>query len=419
MDNSLFRREVLDAYTNRWIGDSRHGIRISSIYIAMPIVCASLLVLVVIFACSYSARGTVQGQIVPKAGILQLTSTLSGRVVKILRGEGARVEKGDTLFIISSELKPTTGIAPAQMIDSLKKARERTDLEVAREIANQSSRREAFDAKGSAMEQELTSIRDQISAQNRLLVTSGEILSLYERSGSVGIVAGVSVAERRQQLQQQRAQLAEYERQLHEKQSSLAGLQLDRVAAEVASTDKVMKLRSDLDGLDRQLLDIESSREVSVVAPAAGIVSAVQATPGQAVTLGQVIGTLLPNDSELIAVALVPSKFIAQVKVGTSARVRLDSFPYLRFGTLSARVADISQGPVPIPSEESRLKKPSEESYKLEFAIPQVLDGIDGLTHELRPGMTFSAILPLERHRVYEWILPRLIDGRSAQQISQ
>ncbi|MBC6957622.1 MAG: HlyD family efflux transporter periplasmic adaptor subunit [Chloroflexi bacterium] len=417
MENSLFRREVLDAYASRWIGDPRHGIGISWMYAAVVVISASLCILAVIFMCSYSSRGIVYGQIVPRAGILELTSTISGRVKGTHYRDGAHVQKGDVLFEISAELQPANGQSPAEVIVALHNAKQRTAAQVAREINDQSERKAAFDSKRLAVQSELGSIRHQIDTQNQLLATSNEILALYERSGTMGIVANVSIAERRQQLQQQQAQLAEYERQLHGKESELASLRLDIAAADAASAEKVMKLRSDFDDLNRQLLQLESSREVSIVAPVSGTLSAVQATTGQAVTQGQAIGTLLPGDSELIGVALVPSKLIGELKVGSTARIRLDSFPYARFGTLPARINTVSQGPVASSKNHAASDETGEANYRLELEIPQTLDGADGRTHELRPGMNFSAVLPLERRRIFEWILPHLMIRRSSDQL--
>ncbi|MDV2944742.1 biotin/lipoyl-binding protein, partial [Acinetobacter baumannii] len=69
-------------------------------------ICALCIALVIIaFAIwgSYTKRSTVQGQLIPQSGLIQVYTTQSGTILKKNVYEGQSVKTGDILFTISTE----------------------------------------------------------------------------------------------------------------------------------------------------------------------------------------------------------------------------------------------------------------------------------------------------------------------------
>lgn len=85
--------------------------------------------------------------------------------------------------------------------------------------------------------------------------------------------------------------------------------------------------------------DLEKSREMfalkSLRAPVSGLVQEVDVTTvGQVVTPAQSLVTIVPDDTPLIAEATVSNEDIGYLEVGQPVEVKVDTFPFQRYGTL-------------------------------------------------------------------------------------
>ena len=66
-------------------------------------------------------------------------------------------------------------------------------------------------------------------------------------------------------------------------------------------------------------------------------------TFGQVVGAGQQLATVVPTDGALQVEALVANMDIGFVKVGQEVAVKLDAFPFTRFGALHGKVVAIAR----------------------------------------------------------------------------
>jgi len=100
----------------------------------------------------------------------------------------------------------------------------------------------------------------------------------------------------------------------------------------------------------------------------------------------------------------VPNKDIGFVKTGQIAKVRVDAFPFTRYGELEGRVAQIGADALP----------PDESANFYRFPVKLMLDRSylqsDGVKIPLRSGMAITANLKLREKRVISLISDLLVD---------
>ncbi len=164
--------------------------------------------------------------------------------------------------------------------------------------------------------------------------------------------------------------------------------------------------------LDRDLLSRQqeklrrrSARVNLLKAPFDGVISGLVATAGQTVAAGSTLGSVVPSDSRLQAVLMVPSTAIGFIQPGQKVRISYDAFPYQRFGQYEGTVRSISQTDVPV--------QPSPNGDRRAVFMVRVTLASDqvkayGTEITLRPGHTLTADIELDRRKLFRWMLDPL-----------
>lgn len=136
-------------------------------------------------------------------------------------------------------------------------------------------------------------------------------------------------------------------------------------------------------------------------APVAGTVQQLAVhTVGGVVTPAQPLLAVVPSEDGLEIEATVLNKDIGFVRPGQRASVKIDSFPYTRYGYLEATVESVSHDAA--QDEKAGLVFPTR--VKLASAVLQV----DGTAVQLSPGMSLNVEIKTGRRRVIDYLLSPL-----------
>lgn len=145
-------------------------------------------------------------------------------------------------------------------------------------------------------------------------------------------------------------------------------------------------------------------RTASLLSTQAGHIERVLVRAGQEVGPGQPVAILNNNPFRLKFAVLVPSRWVGLVKRSEVVQIKVDSFPYQRFGTLAGRVNQVSQGSVP-PGEIAAMfgiQPPGESMFIVDV---NAVDPARGrIANELRPGMGATVDFPVEKKSMLDWI---------------
>jgi hemolysin D len=136
----------------------------------------------------------------------------------------------------------------------------------------------------------------------------------------------------------------------------------------------------------------------TLIAPVDGIVQQLAVhTVGGVVTPAQPLMVIAPSDYDAEIEAVLENKDVGFVKVGQRAEVKVETFPFTRYGTLSGTVSFVSQDAVP----DDKRGLIFQARVKLDDATLRIGERDMMLT----PGMAVSAEIATGKRRVIDFFL--------------
>ena len=168
--------------------------------------------------------------------------------------------------------------------------------------------------------------------------------------------------------------------------------------------------------LAQESAENEARQRIVVRAPQDGVVTAVLAELGQAVSAGAPVASLLPADAKLQAQLFAPSSAVGFLLPNQQVQLRYQAFPYQKFGHHAGQVSQVSRAPLQaadlagLPLPESMKSTPSAEPlYRITVTLDQQAVQAYGQAQPLSPGMQIDADVMLDRRRLIEWIFEPLL----------
>ena len=127
-------------------------------------------------------------------------------------------------------------------------------------------------------------------------------------------------------------------------------------------------------------------------------------TLGGIVTPAQQLMTIIPDEGILEVEALVENKDIGFVKEGQNVEVKIDAFPFTKYGIIEAVLTDLSSDA--ITDEVKGLV------YKAKVILKETRIRVDEKWVNLSPGMTVTAEVKTGKRRLIEFFLSPLLRYR-------
>jgi membrane fusion protein, hemolysin D len=396
-----------------------------------------VIILVFAGALAWACVGTLdviavaRGRIVPRDRV-QIVQAVEAGVVRLVRvREGAAVRKGQLLV----ELDPTTSDA-----DEIRLAQELVDarLQAARLRALLTDESH-FDPPPSAGEVAIALhhrlLEDQRSEYRRRREAAA--LAIHQRTAAVAVAAAnverletvvgiqtqraeafrsllarqfiatlqfLEVEERRvdkvQELTMERRRLEQEQAGLAEAEAHYGVVEAEFRSARLA---ELVGWESRARSLAQEVVKAARRRAVQrIVAPAAGIVQQLSAhTVGAVVAGGQQLMVVVPTGGGLEVEAWVENKDVGFVRPGQPAELKVETFPFTRYGTVPGTVLAVS--PDAITQENGAMV------YAARVELARDAVDVDGRAVRLAPGMAVAAEIHLGRRRVIEFLLSPLL----------
>jgi hemolysin D len=134
-------------------------------------------------------------------------------------------------------------------------------------------------------------------------------------------------------------------------------------------------------------------------APVDGVVQQLAThTVGGVVTVAQPLMVIVPQGSEVTAEVAVANLDIGFVNAGQAAEIKLETFPYTRYGTVAAQVIHVSADAV---ADDKR----GTSYFPATLQLGQKVLNIDGKQVAISPGMNITAEIKTGRRRMIEFLL--------------
>ena len=404
MGQPLFRPEVIEARRNGWLGSISLAQPLRLWLLAAFVAAAAIAIGVFLAVGEYTRRSRVAGQLVPDLGLSTVVAPTSGIVDRIYPREGQRVLVGAPLALVATPRATQSGADARSSIDEGIQRRRASLRASARSRAALLATREAgLRAQLTAIQREMARLQDQLGNRTRQVALGKQTLERYRTLSQQRYLSALQLVQQEQVLldlvsgqQGLQRQLAALQRDQARLQQALMEIPAQRAAEQAAAT-------RELTLLDREEVQNDTSGELLVEAPLAGLVASRLIEPGQAVQAGQPLLSLLPAGSQLQAQLFVPSRAIGFIEPGDHVLLRYQAFPYQKFGHHEGVVRRVSRSAVPGAGGQV-----GEPFYRVLVDIERQSITAYGRQERLRPGMLLEADIMGEHRKLYEWMLEPL-----------
>ena len=371
-----------------------------------------------------------RGKLIPAGGGKVVQPLEVGIVTAIRVHDGEHVRKGDVLV----ELEPTETRAER---DRLEGELTSAKLDVARlqtvalgksfqgggDGSAMVARREAESARAELQEKlatldrqieqhqaEIAEAEAEVSRLEALLPIDEKSTAVFQTLAKKGYGSTLQLLQAQEKEEDTRRQLEVQRRKAPELQAEIAGLRQQRAetAAETAKGDlgdladaqtKAASLQQQLTGADERL----KTRTLS--APVDGTVQELSIhTVGGVVQPAETLLRIAPAGVGVEVEAKLPNKDVGFVRAGMPVTVKVETFPFTRYGVIKGRVVDVSDDAV----SEKRPDGSEELTYVVHVALSRDTMDIDGRTVRLGPGMAVTAEVKTGQRRVIQFVLSPL-----------
>ncbi len=266
-----------------------------------------------------------------------------------------------------------------------------------------SARLARLDAGQAHRQAELATVRETIAKLEATLPMARQREMDFKALTEKGFMSGHAGQDRTRERIEQERDLATQQARLAEAQAASRETAQAR-AAYLAETQRSLSERQAQAILKRQQFIQElnktqqRSRLTQLTAPVDGTVQQVAVhTEGGVVTEAQVLMVIVPKDAEVTAEVVIDNKDIGFVNAGQQTTIKLETFPYTRYGTVDATVSSVTADAV------NDEKKGAIFPATLKLAQTHI--DVDGKRIGLSPGMNITAEIRTGQRRVIDYLL--------------
>jgi hemolysin D len=202
--------------------------------------------------------------------------------------------------------------------------------------------------------------------------------------------------ELEQDLATQRARLQEAASTLRESAQTKAALKAETIRQlsdrRAQATTQALQLQAELSKASQR------ERLTQLTAPVDGVIQQLAIhSVGGVVTSAQPLMIVVPEQAQVTAEVSISNQDIGFVNAGQLAEVKLETFPYTRYGTVDATVDIVTADAV---TDEKRGSY-----YPAVLTLSQNTMDVDGKRVPLSPGMNITAEIKTGQRRVIEFLL--------------
>ncbi len=250
---------------------------------------------------------------------------------------------------------------------------------------------------------ELVTVRELIRKLETTMPIARQREADFKSLSEQGFMSSHAGQDRTRERIELESDLATQRARLGEAQASLAESSHARISylAEIqrALSERHAQAASRRQQLTQELSKAEQrSRLTRLVAPVDGTVQQVAVhTEGGVVTPAQVLMVIVPKDAQVTAEVVVDNKDIGFVSAGQSVAIKLETFPFTRYGTVQATVRSVAADAV------NDAKKGA--IFPATLSLESASIDVDGKRIDLSPGMNVTAEIKTGKRRVIEYLL--------------
>lgn len=289
----------------------------------------------------------------------------------------------------------------------------------------------AIEAQMALKESERARLGEMIKAHGTLVANLQERVDMRATLATSGSGSRASLIDGKEVLLKEESVLTGYRGQVREVEASLKVLVSERERLFQTFLTENTQKRADagkaLEEAGQRLIKAETRLgHMTLRSPADGIVQASAIyTIGQVVTPAQEVMRIVPQGDKLEIEAYLPNKDIGFVREGQLVAIKVESFPFTRYGMLSGTVTHIARDAIPQPEAaqiegnparpgENQMFAGAQRTQNLVFPITIAVEKpelvVDGRRIPMSAGMTVTAEIKTGSRRIIEYLFSPLVE---------
>ena len=403
MTAALFRAEAIARHRECLEGALIISHPLSQRLLAAGLTIFTALVLILLATNSYQRKVTVTGALQPVAGLIEVSSPQSGQIAELFVEIDQRVEAGQPLLALTSEHTLEGGKkTEAELLASLQQQelgiqQKLNLLESVADATREEYSKRILEADNLIRDGESARVRQQMLLALRLKQNQrGEEL------GKRGLLAQADLENLQGQWLTQLQVVADIQARQGAAIANRDYLEIEQKKQRLRYLQEQNDLQTQLAQTRQQQAQAQVESRRIITAPVAGRITMIQSRDGISVKPQQVLLGLWPKTSPLQLELQVPPHAMGFIKPGQRVNLRVDAFPWQKFGVQHATVNQLGS------SLEWSQVNGGHPFYKLAAELDKQSITAYGKEQRLLPGMGVSAEIRLDQRSLLEWALEPL-----------
>ena len=400
MNKPLFRDEVIEARRDRLMGTVVAATPPNSRLYAWLLMLFALALVAILAFGTFATRAQVKGVVAYDSGIARVYPNAFAEIQQVHVRPGVEVVPGDPLVTVSlAQGRDAIGRQLSELA--------RQDAELGRQQGLVSS---LGATQASALRQQKGSLAAAVaSLERQRSLASGQIgladaaVERAARLAAEGAGTQRQVEDMRAQALARRAEVESITERIISQRETLQAIDAQIIQRTIEASRGGSEVAAQRAALAEQRAALLRTDRLTLAAPVAGEVGDIVAEVGQRARPDSSLVTIVPAGSRLEVWLYAPSRAIGFVREGQEVRLLFDAFPYQKYGVGRGRVTAVSRVPVEAAAIDPTLEI-REPVFRVRVAIQRMPREVLSSRGRLRPGMTLTADLVLERRRLWEVI---------------
>ncbi|MDA7433803.1 HlyD family efflux transporter periplasmic adaptor subunit [Synechococcus sp. AH-601-P18] len=369
----LSLKEKAGDAANRWLDKNR-----SLVLRQTPVWAQSLVLLLIILGVTSVTAAiifridevvTASGQLKSIGGTVEVKTPAGGKVAEVFFADGDTIKQGQKLLRFDTRQALQDKMTYTKLID-LENKQLLTQLQALE-----------------SQEKTLSGRKDVLMKQLR---TKEFILQEMKKLVAQGGFQRIQYLQKQDEVYALQTQATNIDEELNR-------LNLQAEATKLQSNKSIDQMKNTL---QRAMLQLQYQ---NVISPVDGIVFDPQASPQGVLSSGERILSIVPQKG-LFAEVYIPNKDIGFVKKGQDAKVRVNSFPFTRYGELSGKISQIGADALPPDSTNNSYR------YPVKIQLESSYLESDDVKIPLLSGMAITTNLKLRDKPVISLISDMFVD---------
>lgn len=244
-----------------------------------------------------------------------------------------------------------------------------------------------------SMEETLPLIKDQLESRESLLEKGYTPRFAYLELKERYLTQKNSITIQASQIKKMQAAIAGLDNQMEQLRQEF----LQAIVSDLAEANQEVNLRQE------ELIKAKQRNSLQqIFSPVNGFVHQLAVnTKGAVVQAAQPIMTIVPEDEELVVEAMIPNKDIGFLQIGDDVTVKLEPFPFTKYGTIDGKLRSLSTDAI----EDENLGL----VYQARIELLEKTIFVAGREVKLTPGMIAIAEVKTGERRLIEFLLSPLL----------